>query len=148
MYALPITSILGRLPVVQAGDTETIPFSYRNGCHNGAHRYNHDLAKADTGWGLLSQVLCQLLGAWLVLQAVRLIWSEQRCYILSRISTDLLILLIKKEILSCCVNEITSIVLFFFNYSQSQHFSENDRKMQLLRVHIPENVLSPSPKFS
>ena len=29
-----------------------------------------------------------------------------------------------------------------------QHFSEKDWKMQLLRVHIPENVQSPSPKFS
>ena len=48
VYVLPITSILGRLPVVRAGDTGTIPLRYRDGCHNGAHRYNHDLARADS----------------------------------------------------------------------------------------------------
>ena len=50
VYILPITSILGRLPVVQAGDTETIPFRYRDGCSNGAHRYDHNLnlARADS----------------------------------------------------------------------------------------------------
>jgi hypothetical protein len=48
VYVLPITSILGRLPVVRAGDTGTIPFSYRDGCRNGAHRYDHDLANADS----------------------------------------------------------------------------------------------------
>ena len=47
MYILPITSILGRLPVVRAGDTGTIPFGYSSGCCNGCHRYNHDLASAD-----------------------------------------------------------------------------------------------------
>ena len=51
VYVLPITTILGRLPVVRAGDTGTIPFSYRNGCRNGAHRYDHALAKADTSAG-------------------------------------------------------------------------------------------------
>ena len=50
MYVLPITSILGRPPVVRAGDTGqgTIPFSYRDCCRNGSHRYDHDLANADT----------------------------------------------------------------------------------------------------
>ena len=48
LYVLPITSILGRLPVVLAGDTGTIPFSYHNGCRNGAHTYDHNLAKADS----------------------------------------------------------------------------------------------------
>ena len=51
MYVLPISSILGRLPVVLAGDTGTIPFSYRNGCRNGALRYDHDLAGADSHAG-------------------------------------------------------------------------------------------------
>ena len=32
----------------RAGDTGTIPFSHRDGCRAGAHRYNDDLAKADT----------------------------------------------------------------------------------------------------
>ena len=53
VYVLPITSImiLGRLPVVRAGDMGTIPFSYCNGCRNGTHRYEHDLANADTSAG-------------------------------------------------------------------------------------------------
>ena len=41
VYILPITSILGRLPIVRAGDTGTIPFSCWNGFCNGAHRYNN-----------------------------------------------------------------------------------------------------------
>ena len=45
------TSIPGRLPVVRAGDTGTIPFRYRSGCRNGAHRYNHELASADSSRG-------------------------------------------------------------------------------------------------
>ena len=75
-----ITSILGRL-LVRAGDTGTIPFSYRDGCRNGAHRYDHNLANADTsggppavqrrGWGRLSHVLCQFLGAGLVPRSVK-----------------------------------------------------------------------------
>ena len=48
---LPITSILGRLPVVRAGDTGIIPFGYFNGCRNGAHGYNHNLANADSSKG-------------------------------------------------------------------------------------------------
>ena len=48
VYHLPITFILGRLPVVRAGDTGTIPLSYCDCCRNGSHRYNHDFAKADT----------------------------------------------------------------------------------------------------
>ena len=51
VYVLPITSILGRLPVVRAGDTGTIPFSYRDGCRNGAHHNNQGLTKADTSPG-------------------------------------------------------------------------------------------------
>ena len=48
VYVLPITSILGRLPVVRAGDTGTIPFRYRDGCRNSAHWYDHNLARADS----------------------------------------------------------------------------------------------------
>ena len=39
------------LPVVRAGDTGTILLSYRDGCHNGAHSDNHELAKTDTRAG-------------------------------------------------------------------------------------------------
>ena len=48
---LPITSILGLLPVVRAGDTGTIPFRYRDGCRNGAHWYDHNLTRADSRAG-------------------------------------------------------------------------------------------------
>ena len=58
VYVLPITSILGRLPVVRASDTGT-PFSYCNGCC--AHRYNHALAKACWCLGLLPHVLGEFL---------------------------------------------------------------------------------------
>ena len=50
MFCPACTSILGRLPVtvVQAGDTGTIQFKYRTRCRNGAHRYDHTLARADS----------------------------------------------------------------------------------------------------
>ena len=48
VHALHITPILRRLPVVRAGDTGIIPNGYRNGCRNGAHRYNHDLTSAES----------------------------------------------------------------------------------------------------
>jgi hypothetical protein len=48
VYVLPITSILKRLPVVRAGDTGNIQYSYRDGCRNGAHSFNHDLARVDS----------------------------------------------------------------------------------------------------
>ena len=51
VYVLPITSILGRLPVVRAVDTGTIPSRYLDGCRNGAHRYDHNLARADSSAG-------------------------------------------------------------------------------------------------
>ena len=37
--------------MVRACDTGAIPFSYRNGCRNCAHRYDHAHAKADTSAG-------------------------------------------------------------------------------------------------
>ena len=74
---MAINSILGRLPVVLAGDTGT-PFRYRNGCRNGAHRYDHTLAKAEC-WclGLLPHVLCEFLGVGLVPRPVKL--NEAEC---------------------------------------------------------------------
>ena len=51
VYVLPstINSILGRLPVVQAGYTGTIQFKYRTRCSNCAHQYGPDtLARADS----------------------------------------------------------------------------------------------------
>ena len=46
-------------PEIQ-GVVGTIPFSYRYGCRNGAHRYNQDLAKADTSPGARTVVPCTL----------------------------------------------------------------------------------------
>ena len=57
MYILPITSILGGLQVVRAGDTGTIPFNHRDCCNNGVHHYNHDLARADGPRGMLDAAL-------------------------------------------------------------------------------------------
>jgi len=48
---VPATSVLGRLPVLRAGDTGTIPFKYRDGLHNGAQRYDPALARADSRRG-------------------------------------------------------------------------------------------------
>ena len=48
VYILPISSVLGRLPVVRAGDMGAIPHKYRAGLRSGAHRFNHDLARADS----------------------------------------------------------------------------------------------------
>ena len=58
--SVPITSILGRLPVVRAGDTGTILYSYRDGCRDSPDRYDQDLAKADTSAGLGTAVPCAL----------------------------------------------------------------------------------------
>ena len=62
-YVLPITSILGRLPVVQACDTGTL-FSYRNGCRNSAQRYVHALAKADTSAGAWDCCPMNFVNSW------------------------------------------------------------------------------------
>ena len=53
VYVVPVSSVLGRLPVVRARDTGTIPFKYRAGLRNGAHRYDHNL-----GCRWLPCVLC------------------------------------------------------------------------------------------
>jgi hypothetical protein len=45
-YVLPIDHILGKLPVVPAGDTGTIPFKHRN-----SGRFDRSLASADTAAG-------------------------------------------------------------------------------------------------
>ena len=47
----PSPPSFGRMPVVQAGDTGIIQSCHCIGCRNGAHRYNHDLASADSSRG-------------------------------------------------------------------------------------------------
>ena len=51
LYVVPITSVLGKLPVVHAGDTGTIPYRYRRGTANGSSRYFPEIARADTSPG-------------------------------------------------------------------------------------------------
>ena len=46
LYIIPITSILGKLPTVHAGDTGTIPHRY---C--GTNRFNRHIARADSSPG-------------------------------------------------------------------------------------------------
>ena len=45
---MQISSVLGRLPVVLAGDVGTIPHKYRAGLRSGTHCFDHDLARADS----------------------------------------------------------------------------------------------------
>ena len=61
---VPATSVLGRLPVVRAGDTGTIPFKYRDGLHNGAHRYDPALARADSRRGAGDGCPMYFVNAW------------------------------------------------------------------------------------
>ena len=64
LYVLPITFIPGRLLVIRAGDTGTIPFSYSYGCRNGAHKYNQDLASADTRSGAGDGCPVYIVNSW------------------------------------------------------------------------------------
>ena len=48
LYVVPISSVLGKLPVVPAGDTGTIPYRYRDGTMHGSCRFNPEIAKADS----------------------------------------------------------------------------------------------------
>ena len=51
VYVVPISSVLGRLPIVRAGDIGTIPYGYRSGLRNGARRFDNTLANADSSPG-------------------------------------------------------------------------------------------------
>ena len=77
VYVLPITSILGRLPVVR-GDTGTILLSYRDGCCLAPIATTTTLLKLtpDPGLGTVFHVLCQFLRAGLVSRSMRLKKSE------------------------------------------------------------------------
>ena len=48
VHVVPASSVFGRLPVVLAGDTGTIPFKSRAVLLSGAHRYDHNLERADS----------------------------------------------------------------------------------------------------
>jgi hypothetical protein len=48
VYVMPITSILGKLPLVRTSNTGTIPQKHRAGMSSGCHRYDHSIALADT----------------------------------------------------------------------------------------------------
>ena len=72
VYVLLITSILGRLPLVRAEDTGTIPFCYHISCCNGAHRDKLPTTTTSSaliqakGLGRLPDVVREFLGAGLV----------------------------------------------------------------------------------
>ena len=51
MYVVPISLILGKLPVVRAGYMGTIPQKYRTATWSGKTQYKHNLALADTHEG-------------------------------------------------------------------------------------------------
>ena len=46
LYVIPISSMLGKLPTVRAGDTGTIPYRYR-----GTNRFNRNITRADSAQG-------------------------------------------------------------------------------------------------
>ena len=46
LYVIPISSILGKLPTVRAGDTGTIPYQY-----GGTNRFSRNIARADCAQG-------------------------------------------------------------------------------------------------
>ncbi len=48
VYVDPITTILGQLQVVWAGDTRTIPFEYQTAMLSGVNCFNAQLARADS----------------------------------------------------------------------------------------------------
>ena len=66
VYVVPVSSVLGRLPVVRAGDTDTIPSKYRAGLRNGAHRYDHNLARADSAPGAADGCPMYFVNSWVM----------------------------------------------------------------------------------
>ncbi len=73
MYVVQISSILGKLPLVRAGDTGTIPHKYHTATRSGKPRYKQLLAHTDSQEGagdgcpiIDSNVLCEFVGPWLV----------------------------------------------------------------------------------
>ena len=51
VYIVPVSSVLGRLPIVRAGDTGTIPFRYSLGLQSSLRRFVNNLAHADLSPG-------------------------------------------------------------------------------------------------
>ena len=115
VYVLLITSILGRLPVVRAGDTGTIPFCYHSSCCNCAHCYNHDLFSADSSRGAGDNCPMCFVNSW-VLGWSHDPWSawSAACdwyYILLDIITDYTVLLYLPLL------RIIPLSIFIFNTS-------------------------------
>ncbi len=75
--------MLGRLPVVLAGDTGTIPFRYHAGLSNRGHRYNHNLARVDSAPGAAdgcSMHFINILGHGLVTGYVNEVTTSIHCH--------------------------------------------------------------------
>ena len=117
MYVLPITSILGRLPVVRAGDMGITPFSYRNSCRMAPIVTTTTLQRLTPGQGLLMAVPCTLSipGRWAgpAIRASEIEMKWRHYYILLRITIYLLIRLIKKEIYCCFPSHLRQYPLHF-----------------------------------
>ena len=57
LYVIPITSVLGKLLTVRAGDTGTIPYRY-----SGTNRSKRSVARANSEWKWQPNVFRELLG--------------------------------------------------------------------------------------
>ena len=71
VYIIPISSILGKLPLIPVGDTATIPFSMRD---EADELHEVDEASCDTkpGEGDMQIVVCQSMGLVMVQNNVAL----------------------------------------------------------------------------
>ena len=73
VYILPISSVLGRLPVVRAGDMGTILHKDSAGLRSCAHRFDHDLARADSALDAGTAAPMYFVNSW------DLGWSRDMC---------------------------------------------------------------------
>ena len=59
LYVIPISSILGKLPTVRAGDIGTIPYQY-----SGTNRLNRNIASADSAQGSANGSPMYFVNSW------------------------------------------------------------------------------------
>ncbi len=64
LYVVPVTSILGKLPVVRAGDTGTILHKYRTATRSGTHRFDTQIARADSRPGAGDGCAMYFVNSW------------------------------------------------------------------------------------
>ncbi len=66
LYVVPVTSILGKLPVVSAGDTGTIPHKYRTATRCGVHRFDAQIARSDSRLGAADGCAMYFVNSWVL----------------------------------------------------------------------------------